>query len=105
MNSSDPDLAQAAIDFKKGGWIVSLLGIVGGAVAMLLSEEKKPWVFWLKRIIAGGLTGVIMFFSLHGVEMNPMYKSILMCSCGAVAPELLGRLRRVISTNEKKKRK
>lgn len=105
MTSTDPDFQSAIADFKRGGWIVSLLGLAGATVSMLLSEKKKPWVVWTKRIVAGGLTGVIMFFALHGVEMNPLTKSVLMCACGAVAPELLNALRGWVNAYGKKKRK
>lgn len=104
MSSPDPDFHSAIADFKRGGWIVSLLGLVGGTVAMLLSNKKRPWLMWVKRIVAGGLTGVIMFFALHGVEMNPMVKSVLMCSCGAVAPELYEALKNAVKSYGKKKR-
>lgn len=87
MNSPDPDFSQAAADFRKGGWIVSLLGLAGGLTAMLLSDKHYPKLVWLKRTIAGGLTGVIMYFSLHGVEMNGITKSVLMCTAGAFSLE------------------
>lgn len=109
MSSSDPDFQQAFLDFKKGGWIVSMLGLAGGLVAMLLSEEHHPKVVWFKRILAGGLTGVIMFFSLHGVDMNPLYKSVLMCASGSVALELFrgfkAAIKGMFNRHEKRKRK
>lgn len=105
MASTDPDLAGAAADFKKGGWIVSLLGLAGATVSMLLNEKKKPWVFWFKRIVAGGLTGVIMYFTLHGANIDPLIKAVLMCTCGAVVPELLRRLRGWVNGYEKPRTK
>lgn len=86
MNSSDPDLAQAAIDFKKGGWLVSLLGVAGAIVRLLLSDKRNSWVVWIKHMIAGGLTGVIVYFAIHGADIDPLYKSVILSSSGAVAP-------------------
>lgn len=88
MSVPDPDLAQAALDFKKGGWIVSLLGVAGALIKMLLSEHEYSWVVWVKRAIAGGLTGVIVYFALHGSDIDQLYKSIILSSSGAVAPML-----------------
>jgi hypothetical protein len=88
MSSPDPDFAQAAIDFKKGGWIVSLLGLAGAMVRLLLADKPHHWVVWLKHAIAGGLTGVVVYFALHGTDIDPLYKSVILSSCGAVAPRL-----------------
>ena len=88
MNSPDPDLAAAAADFKRGGWVVALLGIAGALVRMLLAEKRHHWVCWIKHGIAGGLVGVIMYFALHGADIDPLYKSVLYASSGGVAPRL-----------------
>jgi hypothetical protein len=88
MASPDPDFAQAAADFKRGGWIVAMLGMAGAAVRLLLSENRYKWVFWVKHGVAGGLVGVIMYFALHGANIDPLYKSVILSSCGAVAPRL-----------------
>jgi hypothetical protein len=88
LSSPDPDFAQAALDFKRGGWIVALLGVAGAIVRLLLSEDRFHWVCWLKHAIAGGLTGVVMYFALHGSDIDPLYKSVILSSSGAVAPRL-----------------
>jgi hypothetical protein len=88
MTPPDPDFAQAAADFKRGGWIVSLLGLAGAMIRMLLSDERTKWVCWVKNGIAGGLTGVLVYFALHGSEIDPLYKSVLLSSSGAVSPLL-----------------
>jgi hypothetical protein len=88
MNPPDPDLAAAAADFKKGGWIVALLGVAGAMVRMLLTDKRHHWVCWVKHAIAGGLVGVIMYFALHGTDIDPLYKSVLLSSSGAIAPRL-----------------
>ena len=101
MSASDPDFQRAIDDFRKGGWIVSMLGLAGGLISMLLSDKHHPWVVWIKRIIAGGLTGVVMFFSLHGVEMSPIYKSVLMCASGSVALELYQGFKSIVKSTMK----
>lgn len=101
--ATDPSFESATKDFVKGGWIVSVLGVAGGLVDLLLSDKDRPWIFWVKRSIAGGLTGVIMYFALHSVEMDPLYKSIAMCVSGALAPELLKKAREHVNGLETKK--
>lgn len=86
--SADPDFLQAAADFKKGGWVVSLLGIAGALIRLLVSDKKSHWLIWTKHAIAGGLTGVVVYFALHGSTIDPLYKSVILSSCGAVAPRL-----------------
>jgi hypothetical protein len=86
MASPDPDFVQAAADFKRGGWLVSLLGVAGAAVRLLLSEERHKWVCWVKHGLAGGLVGVLVYFSLHGSSIDPLYKSVILSSSGALAP-------------------
>ena len=111
MNSSDPNFTQATEDLKRGGWIVMCLGSAGMLARMMLSDKHYPWMVWIKRAIAGAFVGLIMYFSLYGVDMNPLYKSVLMCSCGAVAPELLQLLKRNVKATktikgyEKKKKR
>lgn len=88
MNSTDPDFAAAAIDFKKGGWLVSLLGVAGAMIRLLLSDKTNHWVVWVKHAIAGGLTGIVVYFALHGSDIDPLYKSVILSSSGAIAPRL-----------------
>lgn len=88
MTPPDPDLATAAADFKRGGWIVSLLGALGITARMILTDEKQPVVVWVKRIVAGGIVGVLMYFALHGADIDPLYKGILYSISGAIAPDL-----------------
>lgn len=86
--NSDPDFAAAALDFKKGGWLVSLLGIAGALIRLLIADRQHHWVVWFKHAIAGGLTGVVVYFALHGTSIDPLYKSVILSSSGAVAPRL-----------------
>lgn len=85
----DPDFAAAADDFRRGGWIVSLLGGAGMLARMLISDESHPIVYWIRRIIAAAIVGVICYFALWGTSMDGMKKSIIMCTAGAFAPEVM----------------
>ncbi len=84
----DPDLTKAATDFKEGGWLVALLGALGMIARMILTDERQPVVVWVKKIIAGGIVGVLMYFALHGAGIDPLYKSILFSISGAIAPDI-----------------
>lgn len=84
----DPDLTRAAADFKSGGWLVALLGALGMAARMILTDERQPIVVWVKKVVAGGIIGVLMYFALHGSSIDPLYKSILFSISGAIAPDI-----------------
>jgi hypothetical protein len=85
---TDPDLSQALADFKRGGWIVAILGGLGMTARLIFSNEQNKTVIWIKKIFAGVITGVIMYFALHGTSIDPLYKSILYAVSGSIAPEL-----------------
>lgn len=61
---------------------------------MLLSDEHHKVVYYVRRIIAGSIVGVLAYFTLHGVEMNGLKKSLIMCTAGAFAPEIFEYLRK-----------
>lgn len=88
MSPIDPDLGKAASDFKEGGWLVALLGALGMIARMILTDERQPVVVWVKKIVAGGIVGVLMYFALHGSKIDPLYKSILFSVSGAIAPDI-----------------
>lgn len=85
---TDPDLSQAVMDFKRGGWIVAILGGLGMTARLIFSDEQHKAVVWIKKIFAGCLSGIMMYFALHGTTIDPLYKSILYSVSGAIAPEL-----------------
>jgi hypothetical protein len=86
---SDPNFGAALEDFKRGGWIVSILGGAGMLARMLLEDEQHPIRFWVAKILAGVIVGVICYFALWGTDISGLYKSIIMSTAGAGAPELL----------------
>lgn len=88
MNSSDPDLIGAIQDFKKGGWVIMLLGGLGMLARLILTEEKYSFIVWLRKIIAGGIVGVLCYFALYGADIAPIYKSVIYSISGSLAPEM-----------------
>jgi len=86
---SDRSLQEVASEFIKGGWIVGILGAMGAAARLMLSAQKYHWVVWVKKIAAGGIVGVLTYFALYPIDMDPMYKAVLFSISGAIAPELV----------------
>lgn len=102
---TDPDFARAAEDFKRGGWVVALLGGAGMLARMLLNDEESKAIFWVRRFIAGAIVGCITYFALHGVNMSDIYKSLIMSTAGAASPELMEQVRQRFSKGLKKNEK
>lgn len=72
---------------------MSLLGGAGMLARMLLNNEQHPLIFWIKKITAGSLVGVIVYFSLHGTSLSDLHKSIIMSTAGITCPELVNWLK------------
>ena len=89
MNTTDPDLAGALQDFKKGGWVVSLFGGAGMLARMLLTDKASPVMVWIRRTLAGSIIGVLAYFAVWGQPISGIYKAIILSVSGAVAPEAL----------------
>ena len=96
------DYAQALVEFKKGGWIVALLGGLGVLVRWLLSEEDHGPTYWIRRIVAGSLVGFVAYFALYSVEMDGVYKSIILSTSGAFSPELFEYARQKLNATLKR---
>lgn len=94
MTSTDPDFAAAAQDFKRGGWVVSLLGGAGMLARMLLTDESHPAIYYLRKVIAGAIVGVIVYFALYGTDISGLNKSMIMSTAGAGAPEIMENIRK-----------
>jgi len=87
------DLLNAARDLKQGGWIVSILGMAGALCRLLLTDEHLPLIIWIRRIVAGGIVGVLGYFVVHG-RIEPLYEALFYSVCGTCAPELIEIARR-----------
>lgn len=87
--ASSPDFNAAADDFRKGGWIVSLLGGAGMLARMLITDQSSKLIVWIRKILAAGIVGVIVYFALHGVEMSGIYKALILAFSGMGSPEIV----------------
>lgn len=87
MSSPDPDFANAIQDFKRGGWVIALLGCLGMLARLILTNEEYKFFVWLRKIVAGGIVGVLAYFALYGTDIDPLYKSVIYSISGSVAPE------------------
>ena len=94
MATTDPDFASAAQDFKRGGWVVSLLGGAGMLARMLLTDESHPVIYYLRKIIAGSIVGIMAYFALYGTDISGLHKSVIMSTAGAGAPEIMENIRK-----------
>lgn len=88
MNQNDPDLISALSDFKKGGWVIAMLGSLGMFARLVLTEEKFILFVWIRKIIAGGIVGMMAYFAMYGSDIAPIYKSIIYSISGSIAPEI-----------------
>lgn len=84
----DKSLKEIADELHKGGWIIALLGAVGMLARLLITKERYSFIGWTRAITAGGITGVLMYFALYNAQIDPMIKSVLYSTSGALAPEL-----------------
>lgn len=88
---SDNEFAVALDDFRGGGWIVSVLGGAGMLARLLLDDEEHPYMFWVRRVIAGAIVGVICYFgiALSEAEITGLKKAFILSTAGAFSPELM----------------
>jgi hypothetical protein len=102
--STDPTFGEVTKDFKSGGWVVAFLSMASVLVKMLVSGKHYTKCVWVKNSVAGLLCGIICYYVLHSAPLNGMVKSIIMCTCGAFAPQAIDYLKILISrkTNEEK---
>ena len=70
---------------------------------MLLTDEHHPIIFWIRKIVAGAIIGIIAYFALYGTNISGLYKSIILSTAGAGSPELMDVIRNRYSklSNEK----
>ena len=105
---TDPDLAATLEDFKRGGWVVSLLGGAGMLARMLLTDEEHFFLVLLRKTIAGSIVGCIVYFAIHGQDISSFNKAMIMATSGAGSPEIMELIRKKYSkgfNNEKEPRK
>lgn len=95
---SDDSLNQLYEELRKGGWVMAVLGAMGMLARLILTNEKYSAVIWTRKVIAGGIIGVISYLSLLNFDIDPIYKSVLVSIAGSMAPELFDFVRRKFIT-------
>ena len=95
---SDDSLNQLYEELRKGGWVMAALGALGMLARLILTNEKYSAVIWTRKVIAGGIIGVISYLSLLNFDIDPIYKSVLVSIAGSMAPELFDFVRRKFIT-------
>ena len=88
MSPVDPTIMETAEEFKKGGWIVAVLGALGAVARFIITEEKFRWVVLLRKAIAGSIVGTLVYFAINFAPIDPIYKGIIYSSSGALAPDI-----------------
>ena len=88
MSPVDPSLMETAEEFKKGGWVVAVLGALGAFARLVISEEKFRPIIWVRKVIAGSIVGTLCYFAINSSSIDPMFKSILYASAGSLAPDI-----------------
>ena len=97
------DVSDIVQEFKKAGWLFAVLGGLGALARLILTDEKYNTIKWIRLMIAGSIVGVICYFALHGLEIDPFYKSVICAVSGTFAQELFNQIRqRIIKYNESK---
>ena len=94
MSPVDPTLVETAEEFKKGGWVVAVLGALGAFARLVISEEKFRPIIWIRKGIAGSIVGTLCYFAINNSSIDPLFKSILYASAGSLAPDIFAWVRR-----------
>ena len=88
MSIPDPSLIETAEEFKRGGWIVAVLGALGAIARLIITEEGWKPIVWIRKAISGSIVGTLCYFAINGSTIDPLYKSIIYASAGSLAPDL-----------------
>lgn len=98
---NDDSLNQLYEELRKGGWVMAILGATGMLARLILTNEKYSAVIWTRKVIAGGIVGVISYLALLNLDIASIYKSVLVSIAGSMAPELFDFVRRKFITKLK----
>jgi len=89
-NSALNNFQGAILAFKKGGWIVSLIGAAAMVGRLLIDDAADAnWRRSCKHVVAAALFAIIAFFVTYQWEMSAINKAIIQGLTGALAPELV----------------
>ena len=101
MSPIDPNIIDTAQEFKRGGWIVAVLGALGAVARLIITEEKFFWILWVRKALAGAIVGTLVYFAINQVPMDAMYKGIIYSSAGALAPDIFEWVKRKFTKQSK----
>ena len=88
MSPVDPSLIDTAQEFKKGGWIVAVLGALGAIARLIITDERWHFIRWIRKALAGAIVGTLVYFGINYAPIDPMLKGIIYSSSGALAPDI-----------------
>jgi len=88
MSPIDPSLMDTAQEFKRGGWIVAVLGALGAVARLIITEERFKPIIWIRKGIAGAIVGTLVYFAVNPTNIDQLYKGIIYASSGALAPDI-----------------
>lgn len=101
MSPVDPSIIETANEFKRGGWIVAVLGALGAIARLIITEEKFYWIIWVRKALAGAIVGTLVYFAINQIPMDAMYKGIIYSSAGALAPDIFESIKRKFTKQSK----
>lgn len=82
--------ALAITAFRKGGWIVSLIGAAAMVGRLLIDDAEHASVMRsAKHVVAAAIFAIIAFFVTFQWEIAAINKAIIQGLTGALAPELI----------------
>lgn len=74
--------------FKKAGWLMGALAALGMLMRLIFTNEKFVMSIWTKKVIGATIVGVLVYFTLHEIDIDDIYKSVICSISGSFAPEL-----------------
>jgi hypothetical protein len=80
----------AIAEFKRGGWIVALIG-AAAMVGRLLIDDAAHASLWrsFRHVVAAAIFAIIAFFVTFQWQLSAINKAIVQGLAGALAPELV----------------
>jgi hypothetical protein len=87
--NDDQSLQVVIEEFKKTGWVTAIIGAIGALASLLLSDEKYHAIRWFRKIVAGAIVGVLCYFAMYNMDIDPFYKSVMFSISGAFASDIM----------------
>lgn len=89
MSTPGPDYEEAIKDFWRGGWLTALFGGAGMLARMLVTDTTSPLIWWVRRIMASVVVGVLSYFALWNADIPGLYKAVILTTSGMACPEII----------------